>query len=1019
MRRSNSLLLLLLGVAACAPGADTGPGLLPDSADTDDSSAAVASSARVYSASPDATAGAERWSSPTGEAVTDPAEAPWREREGDAREPAISGVVASDVACLGCVDSPQIAADAVAGRHLQPLTVRSQHLAGDIAASKIVDGDGSGLDADSVDGLQADAFLRQDTSGTLDGDLSVSGGLDASELCIGGDCQSAWPTDGVAGAGSAGALALWTSTSALDASALYFDSGTGKLGVNTASPAQTLDVDGGAVSSSGIELGPTAATGSEGGQIGIRDRYGDLRWIIDDDAADDLRVFPSGADGDVLLHPGGTGRVGVGVAAPERDLEVGGRLYAGDAYDSYGDHNDYHVLTTPPDHDNSVLAVRHSQPEGFDNAVLELGALAESSSDYHLLRGYSGDGSSDAYDQLQFSVDGAGAAYFRGTGDFDGDTLTVGSRVWITDASTSGDATVRADHLVVDDTIYDDDDDTVNVGENLAVAGGITAADDVDLGGDLSIDNGEAATLYSSAHSLYFKGLSYAHRTYHFMPGPGSASTTNAKISIYEADTSSVHTEKVRLHSTGDSFFNGGDVGIGTSSPAYKLDVDGDINGDELCIAGDCRTTWPTGGSSSSGVTGSGTSGYIPKWSSGTGLSNSILHETGGNIDLSGSLYIDSVLYGPSDTALTLQARSGRAIKFNTDGSNERVRITSDGDVGIGTDSPASTLEVAGKLTVTQTENRWAVVVESATAQDDEGAIKGDATSTAGVNTVGVWGIARASGTTAGQPIGVRGDARYTSPTGSGQFGVLGYNYTTAGSSAQGGAGVWGGTVGVPGSEGGFNAQAVGVQGESYSKHNHGAGGYFYALSTSSGGQAEGVTAHTASTNSSSYGVFSGGTLGATGTKPAVVYTERQGPTQLYAEEATEVFFSDYGEAQLMDGRARVTLDPLFLETVTIDADHPMHVFIQPYGDAQVYVKRGEADFEVIQTGGSDREAAFSYRLVAKRRHYEDRRMLATEVGIDVHMRPDLNPQERAALNDRWDLEFDAPETHTFPGGAP
>jgi hypothetical protein len=40
----------------------------------------------------------------------------------------------------------------------------------------------------------------------------------------------------------------------------------------------------------------------------------------------------------------------------------------------------------------------------------------------------------------------------------------------------------------------------------------------------------------------------------------------------------------------------GGDVGIGTTSPGYKLDVAGQVNATDVCIGGDCRNNWPAGG---------------------------------------------------------------------------------------------------------------------------------------------------------------------------------------------------------------------------------------------------------------------------------------------------------------------------------------------------------------------------------------------------------------------------------------
>jgi hypothetical protein len=109
------------------------------------------------------------------------------------------------------------------------------------------------------------------------------------------------------------------------------------------------------------------------------------------------------------------------------------------------------------------------------------------------------------------------------------------------------------------------------------------------------------------------------------------------------------------------------------------------------------------------------------------------------------------------------------------------------------------------------------------------------------------------------------------------------------------------------------------------------------------------------------------------GTKSAVVPTAA-GARALYTEESTEVWFTDYGFGKLQNGRARILLDPTFAQTVEVD--EPYHVFLEEYGDADMYVRdRTPLGFEVVYRGGNDRNAEFSYRVVAKRKGFEARRL--------------------------------------------
>jgi hypothetical protein len=97
------------------------------------------------------------------------------------------------------------------------------------------------------------------------------------------------------------------------------------------------------------------------------------------------------------------------------------------------------------------------------------------------------------------------------------------------------------------------------------------------------------------------------------------------------------------------------------------------------------------------------------------------------------------------------------------------------------------------------------------------------------------------------------------------------------------------------------------------------------------------------------------------------------GARLLYVEEATEVWFSDYGFGQLEDGAAFVPIDAVYAQTVDRGAEY--HVSVQAYGDAQVYVAERTAEGFEVRTRGGEANAAFSYRLVAKRAGYVDHRL--------------------------------------------
>ena len=139
-----------------------------------------------------------------------------------------------------------------------------------------------------------------------------------------------------------------------------------------------------------------------------------------------------------------------------------------------------------------------------------------------------------------------------------------------------------------------------------------------------------------------------------------------------------------------------GKVGVGVTSPAYKLDVDGDLNlstGSTLRINGTPAvfSNWTVSGSN------------IHRPSGNVGINNTTPAEkldVVGNIKASGSIAGQSIsladnIVHTGDTSTSFGFPGTGTIDFFTAGS-ERMRIASSGNVGIGTNNPHAKLDIQG-----------------------------------------------------------------------------------------------------------------------------------------------------------------------------------------------------------------------------------------------------------------------------------------------------------------------------------
>jgi hypothetical protein len=166
-----------------------------------------------------------------------------------------------------------------------------------------------------------------------------------------------------------------------------------------------------------------------------------------------------------------------------------------------------------------------------------------------------------------------------------------------------------------------------------------------------------------------------------------------------------------------------------------------------------------------------------------------------------------------------------------------------------------------------------------------------------------------------------------------------------------------------------------GVIGQSASTSGRGV----YGLATATSGTTYGVIG--VAYSPSGYGVYSygnmyvAGNFTATGTKSAVVRLANGEGMKLYAMEASENWFEDFGSARLEKGQATVAIDPAFAQAVNTGTEY--HVFLTPKDNCRgLYVTNtGEASFEVRELNGGQSNIAFSYRIVAKRKGYEGQRL--------------------------------------------
>lgn len=299
---------------------------------------------------------------------------------------------------------------------------------------------------------------------------------------------------------------------------------------------------------------------------------------------------------------------------------------------------------------------------------------------------------------------------------------------------------------------------------------------------------------------------------------------------------------------------------------------------------------------------------------------------------------------------------NAQAVKFYCN-NIERLRINpSDGEIVAG----ATTSPYAGDMLAAVSTAALSFGINGYSNQNGSGTW-GEVLSLSSTNFSAVQGVYGGTGAGAGvlgnyngtntsnTRAGVSGIC--STPAGSaGGAGLSGYNNCTSGNQHMGVLGYYSGSI--------FGIGVCGI----------GFGGGIIA------GSNDIAVVGWRANNANYSGYFNGNHVIANGTKSASVPTSL-GNQLLYVTETPEVWFEDIGTGKLVNGLIKIELDPLFLETVVIDEKHPMHVFVQMEGESnEVFVIKDKTSFTVKERNSGNSNAEFSYRIMAKRVHFQDHR---------------------------------------------
>ena len=419
-------------------------------------------------------------------------------------------------------------------------------------------------------------------------------------------------------------------------------------------------------------------------------------------------------------------------------------------------------------------------------------------------------------------------------------------------------------------------------------------------------------------------------------------------------------------------FQKSSEIGINTTTPAAKLDVNGktDIR--------DTLTLFPKGTDPSLAI--NGTAFKIDQTGKVTFIAGQTFPGGSGTVTSVGlaAPSTDFTVSGSPVTTTGTLKFAWNVAPTNNNTANAIVKRDASGNFNANVITAANA-NLSGVLSMTSAATN--PIFASTSASTGATAVYGVATSTTTTGTAfGVEGVTAASSNnsygvvgdavaTTGSPYGVYGVAQ--SPAGVGTFGQ---NGTISGEGAEWlGFGIGYGLFGdAGGSQGNVGVAGFADDGNAGIFRNNSPNGYMTLQAFAYNASTFPFLAYN-NANGDFCDVDPHGNLSCTGTKNAVVPIDGGARiVALSAIESPQNWFEDFGSAQLSGGLAVVPIDPDFAQTVNTATNYM--VIPIPNGDCKgLYVtNKTPTSFEVRELAGGASSIRFDYRIVVLRKKYEN-----------------------------------------------